>query len=273
LADAAKSAAPIVIKRVKGHGGHHGGAWKVAYADFVTAMMALFIVLWLMNTSKPVQEAISGYFRDPSGTGKFTGVKEEGSKAAGPAEAKKEDLNKVKADLEKIIQQVTDFNRLKNHIEITITAEGLRIELMESEKGTFFESGQSEPNANGRELLVPIAQELGKLPNKLSIEGHTDSQQFSGKDNNYTNWELSTDRANASRRIMQMHGLRPDQVAQVRGFADQQPRTNTDPTDPSNRRISLIVQNLAPNPPPKSGNSPETVASPAVPGSPKEPHK
>ncbi len=234
----AGAAQPIVIKRVKGHGGHHGGAWKVAYADFVTAMMALFIVLWLMNTSKPIQQAISGYFKDPAGTGKFTGAKEPL-----PKPASKEDLAKVKQDLEKVIQQVTDFNKLKNHIEITVTAEGLRIELMESAKGTFFESGQSEPNANGRELLIPIAQELGKVPNKISVEGHTDAEPFSGKDN-YTNWELSTDRANASRRIMQAHGLRPDQVAQVRGFADQQPRNSKDPGDPGNRRISLIVQNL-----------------------------
>lgn len=251
----AAKAQPIVIKRVKGHGGHHGGAWKVAYADFVTAMMALFIVLWLMNSSKPIQQAISGYFKDPAGTGKFTGIKEPP-----PKPETKDNIAKVKTDLEKVIQQVTDFNKLKNHIEITVTAEGLRIELMESEKGTFFESGQSEPNANGRELLIPIAEELGKVPNRISIEGHTDSQQFSGKAN-YTNWELSTDRANASRRILQAHGLRPDQVAQVRGFADQQPRTGKEPSDPSNRRISLIVQNLEPDAAAGANPSPTAASS------------
>jgi len=235
----AGSAHPVIIRRISRHGGHRGGAWKVAYADFVTAMMALFIVLWLMNTSKPIQEAISGYFKDPAGTGKFTGI----TKPVITQTASKDDLGKVKTELEKAIRQVTDFEKLKNHIELTVTSEGLRIELLESEKGTFFESGQPEPNANGRELLIPIAEELGKIPNKVSVEGHTDSQQYAGK-LNYSNWELSTDRANASRRLMQQHGLRADQVAQVRGFADQQPRNSKDPSDPANRRISLIVQYL-----------------------------
>jgi chemotaxis protein MotB len=229
---------PIVIKRKGGHGGHHGGAWKVAYADFVTAMMALFIVLWLMNTSKPIQEAISGYFKDPAGTGKLTGTNQP------PAyKVTKESLDKVKTDLEKAIRQVANFDKLKDHIELTVTSEGLRIEMLESKNGTFFESGQTEPNGVGRELMMTIAEELGKVPNKVSIEGHTDSQPFSSRAN-YTNWELSTDRANASRRLMQQHGLRTDQVAQVRGFADQQPRNAKDPSDPANRRITIIVRYL-----------------------------
>ncbi len=254
----AAKAQPIVIKRINRHGGHHGGAWKVAYADFVTAMMALFIVLWLMNTSKPIQEAISGYFKDPAGTGKFTGM----SKPA-PQPMSKDDLGKVKAELEKAIQQVANFDKLKNHIELTVTSEGLRIELMESKTGTFFESGQQEPNASGRELLMTIAEELGKIPNKVNVEGHTDSQQFTGKVN-YTNWELSSDRANASRRLMQQHGLRADQVAQVRGFADQQPRNAKDPSDPSNRRISLIVQYLGTTTPVVPGAQPAMPSSAEV---------
>ncbi len=231
----------IVIKRKSGHAGHHGGAWKVAYADFVTAMMALFIVLWLMNTSKPIQDAISGYFKDPSGNGKLTGSNQTGPKQT--LTANKENMAKLKQELEKAMEQVANFDKLKNHIEMTLTPEGLRIELMESQKDTFFESGSPDPNGSGRELLMTIAEELGKLPNKLSIEGHTDSQPYSGRAN-YTNWELSSDRANASRRLMQQHGLRADQVAQVRGFADQQPRIPKDPSDPSNRRISVIVQYL-----------------------------
>jgi chemotaxis protein MotB len=234
----AASTQPIIIKRKGGHAGHHGGAWKVAYADFVTAMMALFIVLWLMNTSKPVQEAISGYFKDPSGTGKLMGTTQAPAKTAS-----KDDMAKVKAELEKAIQQMTNFDKLKNQIELTVTTEGLRIELLESQKGTFFESGDTDPNGNGRELLMTIAEELGKIPNKISVEGHTDSEPFSGRAN-YTNWELSTDRANASRRRMQQHGLRADQVAQVRGFADQEPRDKLIPSDPSNRRITLIVKYL-----------------------------
>jgi chemotaxis protein MotB len=234
----ASSTQPIVIKRKGGHEGHHGGAWKVAYADFVTAMMALFIVLWLMNTSKPVQEAISGYFKDPSGSGKLMGTTQAPTKTV-----TRDNLEKVKEELEKAIQQMTNFDKLKNQIELTVTNEGLRIELLESQKGTFFESGDTDPNGNGRELLMTIAEELGKIPNKISVEGHTDSEPFSGRAN-YTNWELSADRANASRRLMQQHGLRADQVAQVRGFADQDPRNKMDPGDPSNRRITLIVKYL-----------------------------
>ena len=235
------STQPIIIKRKGSHSGHHGGAWKVAYADFVTAMMALFIVLWLMNTSRPVQEAISGYFKDPSGTGKLMGSTQAPAKMV-----TKDNLEKVKKELEKAIQQMTNFDKLKNQIELTVTNEGLRIELLESQKGTFFESGDTDPNGNGRELLMTIAEELGKIPNKISIEGHTDSEPFAGRAN-YTNWELSADRANASRRLMQQHGLRSDQVAQVRGFADQDPRNKMDPGDPSNRRITLIVKYLEQN--------------------------
>lgn len=254
------AAQPIIIKRKGGHSGHHGGAWKVAYADFVTAMMALFIVLWLMNSSKPIQEAISGYFKDPAGTGKLKGTNKE---LQPTAEIKKESMEKMKAELEKAIQQVANFDKLKNQIEVTVTSEGLRIELLESQRGTFFESGQLEPNANGRELLMTIAEQLGKVPNKISIEGHTDSQPFAGAAN-YTNWELSADRANASRRIMQVHGLRPDQVAQVRGFADQQPRNAADPADPANRRITLIVRYMEHAQALKPGDSAPPDPSPPV---------
>ncbi len=235
----------IVIKRKAGHAGHHGGAWKVAYADFVTAMMALFIVLWLMNTSKPVQEAISGYFKDPAGTGNLKGSNKPG--AGNSATATKENMEQLKQEMEKAMQRMADFEKLKTQIEVTVTSEGLRIDLMESKTGTFFESGHTDPNASGQELLTTLAQEIGKLPNRVSIEGHTDSQPY-GNNGNYTNWELSSDRANASRRLMQQHGLRVDQVAQVRGFADQQPRTDADPGDPSNRRISLIVRYVDPPP-------------------------
>jgi chemotaxis protein MotB len=229
----------IVIKKKAGHGGHHGGAWKVAYADFVTAMMALFIVLWLLNMSKPVREAIAGYFKDPAGTANKLGTSVDGK---GEAVAKpKEDMGKLKEELEKAIRQMPDFDKLKNQIEITVTAEGLRIEMLESANGTFFDLGDPKPNENGKRLLELLGGELGKLPNKLSIEGHTDSKPYSGR-NNYGNWELSTDRANAARRLMQQDGIRLDQVAQVRGFADQLLRKPENPVDPSNRRISLIVQ-------------------------------
>jgi chemotaxis protein MotB len=229
----------IIIKKKGGHGGHHGGAWKVAYADFVTAMMALFIVLWLMNSSKQIQVAVGGYFKDPSGNSKLVGTDQNGS---GESFAlSKEDMPKLKEELQKAVRKMADFDKLQNQIEMTVTAEGLRIELLESEKGTFFDSGSPRPSANGRELLVTLARELGKLPNKISIEGHTDSKPYAGK-GDYSNWELSSDRANAARRLMQADGLTPNQVVQVRGYADQRLRVTTDPLDPSNRRISVIVQ-------------------------------
>lgn len=230
---------PIIIKKKVSHAGHHGGAWKVAYADFVTAMMALFIVLWLMNTSKPVQEAISGYFRDPSGTSKKVG-----SDIAGPAArsvaSSKEDMQELKKQLEIAISEMPDFDKIKKHIDITITSEGLRIELTESAKGTFFDSGSAKITGDGQEIISTLAEQIGKLPNKLAIEGHTDSVPY-GPGASYTNWELSSDRANAARRLLQSHDVRPDQVTQVRGFADQRLRLRENPKDPANRRISIIV--------------------------------
>jgi chemotaxis protein MotB len=234
---------PIIIKKISGHGGHHGGAWKVAYADFVTAMMALFIVLWLLNSSKQVQEAVGGYFKDPSGNSKMVGSTMRGS--GQNLDLRKEDMKKIKEALEKQIKTLPDFEKLKSHIDMTITAEGLRIELTEGEKGTFFELGSAVPSPSGKELLKALAQEVGILPNQVSIEGHTDSKPYSGGLSGYSNWELSVDRGNAARRIMQSSGLQTKQIAQVRGFADQRPRDHNSPDDPANRRISLIVQYLS----------------------------
>jgi len=239
-----KGAPVIVVKKKVGHGGHHGGAWKVAYADFVTAMMALFIVLWLMNSSKQVQEAVGGYFKDPTGTSKKVG-----SNMVGAGEnfvLTRDNMPKLKEQLQKAMKQMTDFEKLKSHIEMTVTTEGLRIELSESASGTFFDSGSATLNSDGAALLETLAQELGQLPNKLSIEGHTDSQPYAPSAT-YGNWELSTDRANAARRVMQEHGIRGDQVIQVRGFADQRLRKPEAPLDPSNRRISVIVQYIVKN--------------------------
>jgi chemotaxis protein MotB len=234
------SSAPIIIIKKKGsHGGHHGGAWKVAYADFVTAMMALFIVLWLMNSSKQVQEAVGGYFKDPTGNSKMVGTDMRGS--GDTFALSRDDMPKLKEELQKAIRHIDNFDSLKDQIQMTVTAEGLRIELMETESGTFFESGSPAPTANGRELLIALAQELGKLPNKVSIEGHTDARPYAGR-GSYSNWELSVDRANATRRLMQENGVNADQVAQVRGYADQRLRKPDKPDDASNRRISVIVQ-------------------------------
>jgi len=243
----------IIVKKKGGHGGHHGGAWKVAYADFVTAMMALFIVLWLMNSSKQIQDAVGGYFKDPSGTSKMVGTDQRGS--GENFSVTKDNMAELKEQLQKSVRRMNDFDKLKDQIQMTVTAEGLRIELLETATGTFFSSGSVRPNDDGKALLVLLAQELGKLPNKLSIEGHTDSKPYA-KSGDYGNWELSSDRANSARRIMQESGVREDQVAQVRGFADQRLRTPNDPMDPSNRRISVIVQYMDATPPAVSSAAP-----------------
>jgi len=165
-------------------------------------------------------------------------------------------MPKLKDQLEQKIRQMSDFEKLKSHVEMTVTTEGLRIELMESVSGTFFDSGRPQLNADGRELLVSLAQELAKLPNKISIEGHTDSKPYAAS-GNYSNWELSSDRANAARRLMQANGVGPTQVTQVRGFADQRLRNLHDSLDPSNRRVSLIVHYL------ESNNNDEDAKPPA----------
>jgi chemotaxis protein MotB len=201
-------------------------------------MMALFIVLWLLSSSKEVQVAVGGYFKDPTGNSNKVGTD-----MAGAGEnfiLTRDNMPKLKEQLQQAIKKMTDFEKLKSHIEMTVTAEGLRIELTESATGTFFGTGSAKLNADGNALLITLAQELGKLPNKLSIEGHTDSQPYASP--TYGNWELSSDRANAARRIMQANGIGADQVTQVRGFADQRLRKPDAPLDPANRRISLIVQ-------------------------------
>jgi chemotaxis protein MotB len=230
----------IIIKKVKGHGGHHGGAWKVAYADFVTAMMSLFIVLWLLNTSDHVRKAVAGYFNDPLGKSKMNGSAAAGQDSNSPP-VTGDNIQQLKERLQEALMKAKDFQALSKQIEMTITPEGLRIELLETKNGTFFDSGSANLNANGREILGMLARQLGTVANRLSIEGHTDSQPYSDS-STYGNWELSADRANAARRIMQDSGVRSDQVSQVRGYADQRLRIPKDPLDPSNRRISLIVQ-------------------------------
>jgi chemotaxis protein MotB len=231
----------IIIRKRKGHGGgHHGGAWKVAYADFVTAMLALFIVLWLLSSSEQVQKAVGGYFTDPKGRGKDVGngLKGSGSESLS---INKDDMNKLKDKLAQAIKDQTSMQKIKEHVIFTVTGEGLRVELLEGEDSTFFESGNSHPTEFGRDLLKKLAEEIGKLPNRVTMEGHTDSRPFRG-DGSYSNWELSTDRANAARHFMQTNGMREDQVTQVRGFADQSLRDPAHPADATNRRVTLIIQ-------------------------------
>src|SRR5215467_5257389 len=233
----------VVVKRVKKvAAGHHGGAWKVAYADFVTAMMALFIVLWLMSAEKEVREEISSFFNNTSGPGKLTGTAAAGAGHA--IEIPKDDMNKLREKLEQALLTMPKFRNIRDHVEITVTSDGLRIELLESEAGMFFESGRAQPTETGSELLGRLAEELGQLPNTVMIEGHTDSKPFADG-GAYSNWELSADRANAARRLMESRGIRPEQVAQVRGYADRQLRNPQTPESASNRRVSVIVQYMS----------------------------
>jgi chemotaxis protein MotB len=264
----------IIVKKKAAAHGHHGGAWKVAYADFVTALMALFIVLWLMTASQDIKKAIAGYFRDPMGYSTKIGTALGG--VGETLTLNKNNMNELKTRLQDALLKNPDLSMLKNYVQMTITGEGLRIELLENEKGVFFENGDAQPTENGRKLLMLIAGQLGRLQNRILIEGHTDAKPYQGS--LYSNWELSADRANVARRIMQANGVRLDQVSQVRGFADQQLRLPDRPEDPSNRRISIIVQyseadvlkaqqSLTPNPPAaaKPAASPAGSAHPLTP--------
>jgi len=233
-------------------------------------MMALFIVLWLLNTSQKIQEAVGGYFRDPTGTAKLTGS--EMPSAEENFVITKDNMEELKEQLEKTVREVPSFDKLKNNIDMTVTDEGLRIELTESATSTFFDSGSTKISGDGAALLIALAAELGKLPNTLAMEGHTDSKQYPGA-SNYGNWELSSDRANAARRLMTQHGIRQDQVTQVRGFADQRLRKK-------DRRISLIVQYLKKKPTeapenPGTEGKPEGEGKPATndPNAPPSPPK
>jgi chemotaxis protein MotB len=229
----------IIIKKKGGHGGHHGGAWKVAYADFVTAMMALFIVLWLLNSSEQVRKAVSAYFQDPSGSGKHSGSASTGTGET--LSVAKDDMSSLKDKLEQALKKSPEFEKLKDYVQMSVTGEGLRVEMLENENGIFFQSGSAKPSEMGQEMILRLADELKKLPNDLLIEGHTDAKPFT-REGDYSNWELSADRANAARRLMERSGMRHGQIVQVRGFADQNLRDRENPENASNRRISVIVR-------------------------------
>jgi chemotaxis protein MotB len=283
---------PIIVKKKKaGHHGHHGGAWKVAYADFVTAMMAFFLVMWLVGQSKAVKSAVAGYFRDP---GAFDQAKSDGPIAGGdlrldpqaappadPAAGLADDERASLEDTAKRIKQrladAPDLRALGRQIDIQVTRDGLRIELVDAERQAFFASGSAALAAGTEKVLELIARELGGLKNSIVVEGHTDSRPYAVTDI-YSNWELSADRANAARRIMERGGLHAGQVRGVRGYADRQLRVG-EPLDPRNRRVSVIVEHLyrasslpagvremasGAKPSPKEGDAPTPpVAAPA----------
>jgi chemotaxis protein MotB len=222
---------------------HHGtGSWKVAYADFVTALMALFIVLWLMNSGEKVKASVAGYFRDPRGYTQKLGAGPGGSGEG--LQVHRANVNDVRGQIEQALHSAPDFARMSNSIKLSVTGEGLRIDLLETEQGMFFVSGSAAPTESAENLLAVLAREIGSMPNALVIEGHTDAKPFRSATATagYSNWELAVDRANAARRVLNASGLREGQVVEVRGFADQRPFNDKDPNDPRNRRVSVVVR-------------------------------
>jgi len=265
----------IIRQKVKGHGGHHGGAWKVAYADFVTAMMALFITLWIVSMNEKVKANIAAYFEDPV---KFS--KQHSGSNPKPMDAKnihppknppnpKKDplvaeMEKLKAEaiiLEMLIQRDVSFKRFKDQIRIVVTEEGLRIELQEKSdrEGVFFDLSSATLKLDAVKLLQMLSKEIGKMNNPVIMEGHTDSNPY--KSSSYTNWDLSTDRANSARRVLET-SLKKGQLIEVRGYADTKLRNPSNPFDHSNRRISILIKpNLHANNKEKPEPSPQPSAA------------
>jgi chemotaxis protein MotB len=220
---------------------HMGGAWKVAYADFVTALMALFIVLWLVSSGQEVRNSVAGYFRDPRGYHHLTGSAQAGSGEA--LSIDEANIHKLRQQVEEAMKKMPEMQALSKYVQFTVTGEGLRIELMEKDGGMFFEAGSPRPTVNGERIFDLLAEQLSAMPNQVAIEGHTDSRPFlnSGSDS-YGNWELSFDRADMARRIMIARGLRTDQIAEIRGYADHRALIVGDPSDSRNRRVSVIMK-------------------------------
>ncbi len=250
----AEEQAPIKIVKKKGHGGHHGGAWKVAYADFVTAMMALFIVLWVLSQSDEVKEAVAHYFKDPVGfSAKSSGVIGQGRKDSGKKnkavtksismrEFEQKKFEELKLQIEKDIGKNKAFLKLAGQVEISIEDDGLRIEMVDKKDNYFFDIGSAHLKPAAREMLHKIGEKLKTLKNKIVIEGHTDARPFIRRNGVYTNFELSADRANAARRALIEGGLPPDQIDEVRGYADHRLRDPQHPYSLVNRRISIIIK-------------------------------
>jgi chemotaxis protein MotB len=242
---------PIIIKKKKhGKHGHHGGAWKVAYADFVTAMMALFIVLWIVGQSKQVKQYVSNYFKDPGaffentkGGGMFSGTSLTSAQQIDDENLQRQS-KKLQATATSILKEVQKDSTLKSllkQIAMEMTEEGLRIQLYESAQNSYFDVGTARLKPEAVGVLTAIARQVGALPNKIVLEGHTDSRPYASHDG-YTNFELSADRANAARRLLMTNGVHEEQVSEIRGYADTRLRDRNRPFDESNRRISILIK-------------------------------
>ncbi len=281
MAGDAKKLQPIIIKRIK-KGGHavHGGAWKIAYADFVTAMMAFFLLMWLLgSTTEGDKKGIADYFASPlkvamgggSGSGdsshvvkgggedltRSTGQVKRGEQDSKRAsinlhqlkdEQKRAEVSRLE-DLKRKVQERLDQNNklagLSAQIRLDMTVDGLRIQIIDQEQRPMFASGSAAVQPYMRELLREVGSVLADVPNRLTLEGHTDAVPFAGsvlgRERGYSNWELSADRANASRRELLAGGLPEEQVLRIQGLAASNPFDRTDATAPTNRRISIIV--------------------------------
>ena len=270
---------PIIVKRIKkGGGGHHGGAWKIAYADFVTAMMAFFLLMWLLgSTSKGDLNGIAEYFQNPlkiamaggSGSGDSSSVLQGGGKdltrregqvkkGDDPKLRKQYDLKAAQAELEKVEQQqlgklktkISDLierdarlKPYKNQLLLDITSEGLRIQIVDEKNRPMFDLASAELKPYTREILHAIAQTLNDVPSRVSLAGHTDAVTYTNGERGYSNWELSADRANASRRELIAGGMDQTKVLRVVGLSSAIPFDLNDSFNPINRRISIIVMN------------------------------
>lgn len=252
MSELGNEAVPIIKKIKKSHGGHHGGSWKVAYADFVTAMMALFIVLWILGQKPEVKEAVSSYFKDPIGFSSKSKIIIEGKANPIPGMNAQDEVQKhemEKAELEKLGEKLagelkadTDLLGLADQVKIEVVKEGLLIELTDSDKDIFFDLGTAELKKDARKLIQKIGSEVSKIPNKIIVEGHTDSRQFNNIGTGYTNFELSSDRALAAKRALVTGGLHERQIDEVRGYADTRLRNQENPLSSVNRRISITVK-------------------------------
>jgi chemotaxis protein MotB len=280
MAGDAKKLQPIIVKKIKkgGHG-HHGGAWKIAYADFVTAMMAFFLLMWLLgSTTEGDKKGIADYFNSPlklslmgggSGSGDSSSVvrgggtdlsRQSGQVKQGDVEAQRKTVNllalkaeqrraeqarlaALKERVEDVLAANPKLAAMKSQIRLDMTADGLRIQIVDENSRPMFDSGSAIVKPYMRDLLREIGAVLTEVPNRLTLEGHTDAVPFSAGELGYSNWELSSDRANASRRELAAGGLADDRVLRVQGLASSNPFDREQPDSPANRRISIIVMN------------------------------